>query len=221
MTDKKKITLIYVGVAVICAGILGLGAFLASLKSKRPTPVAEDVGKEEVGEIVTLAKDIELVKQDGSAVKISDLEDKVWVAAQFYASCPMCAKRNATRLLDVYQQFRENPDFRVVCLSVDPEQDAKEHLLAMEKQLEVDGKSWWFVKTDKEKIWDYMRNVMFFTDIRERTVQEEIDTKGRWAHDMGLQIYRGNTMVGRCAGMKGVIRRFSYKKFKMPSTGSA
>ncbi len=197
MTDRKKIIFIYVGVAVISLLILGMAFFLTSLKKQRVQPVALNVGKESVGEIIQLSADLELEKQDGEQVKISDLNDKVWVAAQFYAACPMCAERNATRLLELYGEFKSDPNFQVVCLSVDPTQDKREHLLAVEKQLEVDGENWWFVKTEESKIRHYMRHVMLFTDIRERKVQAEIDAKGKWAHDMGLQIYRGDKMVGR------------------------
>ncbi len=197
MTDKKKITLIYVGVAVISLFILAMGYFLASLRSMKERPTAENVGKEEITAITVLSRDLEVQKQDGAMVKISDLKDKVWIAAQFYAACPMCAERNANRLLGLYAEFKNEPEFQVVCLSVDPEQDKIEHLQAVESQLEVDGRNWWFVKTEKDTIWDYMRNVMLFGDIRERTQPEEIAAKGKWSHDLGLQVWRGDTMVAR------------------------
>lgn len=197
MTDKKKIILIYVGVAVISAMILGLSFFLATLrKEKRQSgPVAVDTGKEQVDEIKVLDEDIELEREDGSTVKISDLNDKVWVAVQFYASCPMCAERNAEHLLQVYHEFQNEPNFRVLCLSVDPGEDTPEKVGQMRDLLEVDQSNWWFLKAEKEKLWNYMRYQMLFGDIRERTEPLEAAAKGKWAHDLGIQVYRGNTMV--------------------------
>lgn len=196
-TEKKKIILIYTGVAFLSVLILSAGIFLGKARRQHDRPVVEAAGKVEVVELIKLEEDIELTRQDGAQVKLSDLHDKVWIAAQFYASCPMCAKRNAGALIEVYRKFQDDPDFKVVCLSVDPAQDTNEHLQAMQEQMDVDGESWWFLKAEQEKIWDYMRNVMYFTDIRERTVPEEIAAKGRWSHDLGLQIYRGDALVGR------------------------
>ena len=70
------------------------------LKNKRDTikqdsEVVTDVGKEVVRSLATLENDYELTRQDGKKVKLSELDGKVWVAAQFFAACPMCAKRNA------------------------------------------------------------------------------------------------------------------------------
>ncbi|MGC6426639.1 MAG: SCO family protein [Akkermansiaceae bacterium] len=197
MTEKKQIQLIYVGVAVISALILGMSFFLHSLrktKDEQRNP-AENAGKEEAGEYKILGADLDLVKQDGAAVKISDLNDKVWIAAQFFAVCPMCAERNGKRLLEIYKQFKNEPNFKIVCMSVDPEADTQEKLLELEKHLEVDGDKWWFVKTDRETIHDYMRNDMWFGDVRERLVPEEIAAKGKWSHDMGIQIWRGDTLL--------------------------
>ncbi|MBT6400438.1 MAG: hypothetical protein HOK04_11655, partial [Verrucomicrobia bacterium] len=88
MTDKKKITLIYVGVAFICALVLGMSFLLLGLRkvNKRDELPATGVGKEDVGDLVVLESDFELQRQDGAKVKISDLKDKVWLAAQFYAT---------------------------------------------------------------------------------------------------------------------------------------
>ncbi|MDA7881189.1 SCO family protein [Akkermansiaceae bacterium] len=198
MTDKKKIRLIYAGVAVISVMILGMSYWLTTLrKIKRDmeAPAAVQAGKEEAGDIKTLERDIELVKQDGRAVKISDLQEKVWIAAQYYTSCPMCAARNSTHLLKAYQEFKGEEDFQVVCLSVDPEEDSLEKLQEMTTALSVDPANWWFAKADRELLWNYMRYEMLFGDIRERREPTEIEAKGKWSHDLGIQVYRGDTLV--------------------------
>lgn len=197
MNEKKQIKLIYTVVAIVSLLILGMSYFLSTLRKTKEDlrgPV-EAYGKVEVDEVKKLEADLDLVKQDGEAVKISDLNDSVWVAAQFFAVCPMCAERNGQRLLTLYNQFKDEPNFKVVCFSVDPEADTQEHLQDLEKGLGVDGDQWWFVKADREKIHDFMRHEMWFGDVRERKVPEEIATKGKWSHDMGLQIWRGDTLL--------------------------
>jgi len=197
MTDQKKIKLIYAGVAVISIAILGMSWFLTTLRKEQRSQGDSivDAGKEEVSEIKVLERDIELEQQDGSKVKISDLNDKVWLAVQFYVSCPMCAERNAEHLLKVYREFKDEPDFRVLCFSIDPEEDTPEKQQEIRELLDVDPANWWFLKAEKDELLDYMRNEMLFGDIRERTEPLEAAAKGKWAHDLGIQVYRGDTMI--------------------------
>ena len=197
MTDKKKITFIYVGVALICVLVLGMSFVLVGLKKvkKEDEPVAMGVGKEDPGDLVVLASDFELQRQDGETVRISDLRDKVWLAAQFYATCPMCAKRNQSSLVEIYKEFKDENDFVVTCFSVDPENDTEELLSSVRDGLKLSKNNWWFLRAERERLWEFMTEKMYFTTIKERTDPIHIAQKGRWAHDMGYQLYRGNTLV--------------------------
>ena len=201
MSDKKKIVLIYVGVAVISLFILGVSFLLSSLKKEQKRQVeesggvAQNVGTIVLDELAVLDEDYELERQDGEMVRLSQLHDKVWIAVQFYAACPMCAQRNQSTLLQIYNEFREEDDFLVTCFSVEPEQDDSEKMLKMQEGLEVDGKNWWFLKAEREPLFEFMEKKMFFTRIQERTNPLHIAEKGRWAHDLGIQVYRGNVLV--------------------------
>lgn len=197
MTDKKKIVFIYVGVAAICVLVLGMSIFLVGLKKvkKENELPATGIGKKDVGDLTVLESDFVLQRQDGETVKISDLTDKVWLAAQFYASCPECAKRNQSSLVDIYNEFKGEDEFLVVCFSVDPENDTQELLSSVRDGLKLKKKNWWFLRAEREKLWEFMTEEMYFTTILERTDPIHIAQKGRWAHDMGYQLYRGNTLV--------------------------
>lgn len=197
MTDKKKIVLIYSGVAVFSALILGMSFFLTTLKKKQreqEAPVT-GYGKEEVDELALLRQDIVLERQNGEKVRISSLHDKVWVAAQFYATCPMCAQRNQESLVKIYNEFKDDDDFLVACFSVDPENDTPELLGKVREVLEVDQSDWWFLKAEQKKLWSFMYEQMNFAAIRPRVDEIEIAQKGKWAHDIGLQVYRGTALV--------------------------
>ena len=197
MTDKKKITFIYAGVAVISVLILGLSFFLMSLRrvKKEHAPPATDVGKEFVDEMMVLESDFELERQDGTKVKVSDFSGKVWLAAQFYASCPECAKRNQSSLIQIYNEFKDEPEFVVTCFSVDPENDTQELLSGVREGMNLERDNWWFLRAERQKLWDFMTEKMYFTTIIERRDPIEAAQKGRWAHDMGYQLYRGDTLV--------------------------
>lgn len=198
MTDKKKITLIYVAVALICGlsifGFTTLGK-LYDIKAEAEKPVAVDIGKDTETEYLKLTKSITLTNQDGEAFSITDLKDKVWVFAQFFAKCPMCAERNYTDLSNLYKKYKDDPRFMIVCMTVDPETDDVERLKEYADIVNADSKSWVFLTGDKEKLHSYMADEMKFMDIRERTDPQEIAAKGKYAHDLGLAVFdKGLTM---------------------------
>lgn len=200
MTQRKKIIAIYSIVALICVLVLGSAFLLVNLKKKRaewdnPDRIATDIGKETPEVLKTLSADIELTKQNGEKINISELSDKVWVAAQFYASCPMCAARNGLHLTEIYQEYADNENFRVLCFSIDPEHDTLEHLTKLQENMGVDGEKWWFVKGDPEELKKFMIEQMGYPEIRERTDEAEIAAKGRWAHDLGIEAYDGMDLL--------------------------
>mgnify|MGYP005994501305 CR=1 FL=1 len=193
MSDKSKIVAIYVGVAVISAVILSL-AFLMRGKQPRPevTPYVSPAPK------LTLEKDITLTNQDGKQVKIFDLKGKVWAFAQFYAACPMCAVNNEQGIKALYNQFKDQPDFQVVCITVDPENDHVEQLKSYADALGADTSNWWFLTGDPEELKAYMVDVMKYDPIQERKDPNEAAAKGALAHNMSIAVYnRELQMVGR------------------------
>ncbi len=200
MTDRKKIISIYAVVGLICLLVVGAGFALTGLKNKRAhwehrDNIATDIGKADVEVLKTIDGDIELTNQDGEKVRISDLKDKTWVAAQFYASCPMCAARNGDHLLDVYKKYADNDDFHIVCFSIDPEHDTLKHLKDLQKNLEVDSDKWWFVKGDPEEQKRFMIEELGYPEVLERTDPDEAAAKGRWAHDLALEVFAGMDLL--------------------------
>lgn len=192
MTNKTKIVLIYTTVALICA--LAIGGFatlgkLYDIKALASSPLARNVGKDAPQEFLTLQKDLTLTNQAGKQVSIFDLKDKVWVFAQFFAKCPMCAQRNYTDLMKIYEKYNDDPQFMLVCMTVDPEADSVTKLQAYAKAVGADTKNWWFLTGNKKELHSYMSDEMKFLDIRKRTNPEEIATKGKYAHDLGLAVF--------------------------------
>ena len=192
MTDKGKIALIYISVALISALILATTLYIRSsqLKPELVTPVAIP--------LLTLEKDLTLTNQDGTEIHISDLKGKVWAFAQFYATCPMCAKRNGQGLKDLYQTFKGQSDFSLVCITVNPEEDTPEKMKSYAESLGADTSNWLFLTGDPEKLKDYMLNEMKYDPIQKREDPEEAMAKGALAHNMSIAVFDRNlTMIGR------------------------
>ncbi len=190
MSKKTTIILFYCGVAVVCAAILALVNFVLvpGLKSKGEQTVDfVGVKVEKKEQWYPIGKDLEAVNQAGEKVKLSDLKGKVWVVGEFFAICPHCAVRNGAELRSIYDEFKDNPDFQMVCISVDPETDNVERLKEYSEALGADVKNWWFLNAGEEKAThEYLEKTLKFLGVRERRDPEQIEANGKFEHDMGL-----------------------------------
>lgn len=189
MNPKSKIILLYAGVAVVSAAIISAAVYLRSGMSNQAIPLIENAGKQKEMEWFPIQRDLSAVNQAGEQVKLSDLKGKVWIVAEFFAICPHCAQRNGAELRAIYDEFKSNPDFQIVCISVDPTQDSVERLKEYAGALGADAKNWWFVNAGDEKAThEYLEKELKFFAIRERTNQSEIDANGRFSHDLAFML---------------------------------
>ena len=191
MSDRAKIVLIYVVVAVIGVAVIGTSLWVRKARSQqfRDRTVAVSTGKEEPKVKLTLENDLEAVNQDGQKVQLTDLKDKVWLAAQFFASCPECAKRNYEDLAKIYDEFGGQDGFHMVCITVDPEYDTVERLEEYAAALDAKADDWWFLTGETETLRNYLVDEMKFLEMEERTDPQEIAEKGKFAHDLGLELF--------------------------------
>lgn len=190
MNKKTTLILFYSGVAVVCAAILALVnlVILPGLKSKgAETNDFTNVGQQRDEKWFSIGKDLVATNQAGDKVKLSDLRGKVWVVAEFFAVCPHCAVRNGKELREIYDAFGDHPDFQIVCISVDPQQDDVEKLKDYAEALGADSKNWWFLNAGDEKsTHEYLEQTLKFLGVRERTDPAQIEANGRFEHDMGI-----------------------------------
>ncbi|MGB1873830.1 MAG: SCO family protein [Akkermansiaceae bacterium] len=198
MSDKQKIALIYISVAVLCVLILLTTWLIRGSHLQEPEPEVPRYVQEGVSTpLLTLEKDLVLRHQDGRDVKISDLKDKVWGFAQFYASCPMCAKRNSQGLKALYEKFKDHPDFVIVCITVDPANDTVEQMKSYAEALGAESKNWWFLTGDAEDLKEYMIEEMKYQSIVKREDPDEIARLGAFEHDMAIAIFDRNLSLIR------------------------
>lgn len=190
MTKQTTLILFYTGVALVCAAILALVNFviLPGLKAKgAETDAFVNVGQQREEQWYPIEKDLVATNQAGESVKLSDLRGKVWVVAEFFAVCPHCAVRNGKELREIYDQFKDHPDFHIVCISVDPKADDVEKLKDYAEALGADSKNWWFLNAGDEKsTHEYLEKTLKFLGVRERTEPAQIEANGRFEHDMGI-----------------------------------
>ncbi|MBT8036434.1 MAG: SCO family protein [Verrucomicrobiae bacterium] len=197
MNDKTKIICIYVVVAVISVLILATTYYI---RGRQVKPELEAFYEREThfAPLLKLEKDLVLTNQAGKEVRISDLKGKVWAFAQFYASCPMCAQRNSQGLKKLYETFKGEADFQLVCITVNPETDGVAEMKAYAEGLDADTSNWWFLTGDPEALKAYMIEQMKYQPIVQRADPEEAAEKGDYEHDMSIAVYDRNlSMVQR------------------------
>ncbi len=196
MNPKSKIILLYLGVVVMSAAIIGAAMYVRSGFRKVDPQLVENAGRQKEQEWFPIQRDLTGVNQAGEQVKLSDLKGKVWIVAEFFAICPHCAQRNGAELRAIYDEFKANPDFQIVCISVDPTQDSVERLKEYAGALGADAKNWWFVNAGDEKTThEYLEKELKFFGIRERTNQSDIDANGRFQHDLAFMMVDRNWQV--------------------------
>ncbi|MGC4015990.1 MAG: SCO family protein [Luteolibacter sp.] len=190
MNSKGKLVVIYGAVAVISAVILGTAMWLRQgVKGNPSGALVVNAGKATEEKWIPIEKDIEGVNQLGEKVKLSDLKGKVVLVAEFFAVCPHCAQRNGVELKAIYDAFGSNPDFRIVCISVDPTNDTPEQLSGYASAYGADAKNWWFFNAgDEKKVHEYLERELKFMGIRERRDPADIESNGRFAHDLAFQL---------------------------------
>ncbi len=190
MNKKTTIILFYCGVALVCAAILALVnlVLVPGLRAKgEETNSFINVKVEKKDDWYPIEKDLVATNQAGEQVRLSDLRGKVWIVAEFFAICPHCAVRNGAELRSIYDEFKDHPDFHMVCISVDPETDDVAKLKDYAQALGADVDDWWFLNAGEEKAThEYLEKTLKFLGVRERSDPAQIEASGRFDHDMGL-----------------------------------
>jgi protein SCO1/2 len=111
-------------------------------------------GKEVAQTIYPVIPDFSFINEDGKVVTEKDFKNKVYVADFFFVTCPTICPVMKKNMLTVYNEYKDNPDVKILSHTIDPEHDTPEVLKKYATDLGVSGKMWQFVTGDKEKIYD-------------------------------------------------------------------
>ena len=111
-------------------------------------------GKEVEQTIYPVIPNFSFINEDGEVVTEKDFKNKVYVADFFFVTCPTICPVMKKNMLTVYNEYKENPEVKILSHTIDPEHDTPEVLKKYAMDLGVSGKMWQFVTGDKEKIYD-------------------------------------------------------------------
>lgn len=148
-----------------------------------------------LNDIVKLEKDFTATNQDGETVTLQSLKGKVWVFAQFYGSCPECNKVNFEILTDVYEKYKDDPNFQLVTVSVMEEEDGVKAMKSMADALKAETKNWWFLTADVSEVNEFCSDNMLYARFEDNTDKEGNGMEGAIFHDMGISVFNGDMVM--------------------------
>jgi len=92
-----------------------------------------------------------LTDQEGKPFSSESLAGKVWLGAVFFANCPGPCFRENQAIAEILAEIKD-PDFMVVSLTCDPENDTPEALRRYAERFEADPARWKFLTGDMATI---------------------------------------------------------------------
>jgi len=97
--------------------------------------------------------DFTLVERSERRVTRNDLLGRVWVVNFFYATCPNTCPLQSAKMARLQQDFADEPDMRLVSISVDPKHDSPDVLRAYAQRFGAASERWLFLTGDKAAIY--------------------------------------------------------------------
>ena len=138
------------------------------------TKLVPGFGKVELP-VISYVQPFSFTNQEGQRVTEKDMEGKVAVVEYFFTTCKgICPKMNAN-MQQVYKQFRNEPDFRILSHTSDPGTDSVPRMKRYADSLGADAKLWWFLTGRKDSLYAAARNSYLLDDPKNNTgnVEEE------------------------------------------------
>lgn len=99
--------------------------------------------------------DFAFINQVSDTIRKEDMAGKIYVADFFFTTCPTICPVMKKEMLRVYEQFKGEPNFRILSHTIDPTHDTQAVLEDYAEKLGVpDAATWNFLTGDQEKIFE-------------------------------------------------------------------
>lgn len=107
--------------------------------------------------VLNQVKPFFFTNQEGKRISERDVEGKVYVAEYFFTSCTgICPILNGN-MKEVYEKYKDEPNFMILSHTCDPANDSVERLKAYADSLEVDHSKWLFLTGSKDSLYNAAR----------------------------------------------------------------
>ena len=103
--------------------------------------------------ILSYVQPFRFTNQDGKYVTNQDVTGKVYVAEYFFTTCQSICPIMNTNMVDVYQQYKDEPHFLILSHTCDPDNDSVAQLKKYADSLSVNTKQWIFLTGPKDSLY--------------------------------------------------------------------
>jgi protein SCO1 len=97
-------------------------------------------------------ENFELTNQNNVKISNTTMKGKVYVVEFFFSTCPSICPVMNKNMVSIQNEFFANPNFGVVSITINPENDTVEVLKNHAKAIGVTSKNWHMLTGDKEYI---------------------------------------------------------------------
>jgi protein SCO1/2 len=110
-------------------------------------------GKEVTDTVYQTIPPFKFVNQYGDTITNKSLAGKIYVADFFFTSCPSICPVMQRNMLTVYNEFKNDPNVKILSHTIDPKHDTVPVLKSYADKLGISGNSWWLLYGQKEDIY--------------------------------------------------------------------
>ncbi len=143
---------------------------------------------------VSYVKPFSFINQDGKTITEKDLKGKVTVVEYFFTTCKgICPKMNMS-LRNIYEQYKEEPDFLVLAHTVQPEKDSVARLKFYADSMKIDTKKWMLLTGRKDSLYKAARASYLLDDPQNNV--EKIEDQFLHTQFLALVDKNGNVRGG-------------------------
>jgi len=176
---------------VIIAGGIGIIMAYAKLTERQamdPRPIFEGRLNENLG----------VVRQDGTAGGLLDLDGKVWLACAVCVNQPESWARSREVMARLAKHYAGNDQVALVCLTIDPDREPPEVLAKTAKELGAEVPKWWFAAAGQEFVQRYLKD-----KFRLGALPYQVD--GKWVYNPKILVVDKNHHLRAGKNGKAVV----------------
>ena len=114
--------------------------------------------------VLGYVKPFTFINENGQPFTQKDMMGKVCVVNFFFTTCKGICPRMNGNIKDVYEQFKNQPDFMIVSHTCDPETDSAATLKKYAEKMQVNTNKWVFLTGRKDSLYLQARNSYMLDD---------------------------------------------------------
>jgi protein SCO1/2 len=110
------------------------------------------------------------VNQYGDSTGSKKLDGDVYVVDFFFTTCPSICPVMHRNMLDVYNAFKDSTGVKIISFTIDPKHDSVPVLKKYADKLGVTGNTWWFLRGDRDAVYQLAAKSFLVGVSRDSTV---------------------------------------------------